>query len=399
MDSPDQGAKGITVTSVNYENAVLKLFIAMANAEYEGALGADGNITGTFRQMGMSFPLNLSRPNRPQQPVKPYPYYEEEVSFENSEDSITLAGTLTLPQKDGVFSAVVLISGSGAQNRDEELLGHKPFLVLTDYLTRNGIAVLRYDDRGTGASQGTYYTATLENFASDAAAAVSYLRSREEVNIAKTGLIGHSEGADIAFMLAGKDTAIAYIVSMAGAAIKGDSLMKLQRYLISKAMNVSDKNIADNEELIRKINTLVQLHTADSVFNHPEQFVDEIIPPTMRKDTLARNLYCKGLIQGASPEIQSLLRYDPAEDLQKIKCPVLAINGEKDLQVPAAVNLEALKAALTKGGNKQVTTKMFAGLNHLFQECNTGLPAEYALIEQTFSPVALEEILNWIKSH
>jgi dienelactone hydrolase len=404
MDSPDQGAKGIPVTSVSYENTVLKLSVANAGIEYEGTLGADRNIAGTFRQMGVSFPLNLSRqkvekekPTRPQEPSKPYPYYEEEVSFENSEDGVTLAGTLTLPQKDGVFPAVVLISGSGAQNRDEELMGHKPFLVLADYLTRNGIAVLRYDDRVTGASQGTYHTATLEDFVSDARAAISYLRSRKEVSHEKTGLIGHSEGSSIAFMLAGRDTAIACIVSMAGSAVKGDSLMKLQRYSISKAMNVSDEVIAENEALVRKMNILVQLHTADSVFNHPEQFVDEIIHPTMEKNAVARNSYCNELRKLASPEIQSFLRYDPVEDLRKIKCPVLAINGEKDLQVPAAVNLEAIRTTLTKGGNKRVTTKEFAGLNHLFQECNTGLPTEYAQVEQTFSPIALEEILNWIK--
>ena len=199
MDSPNQNAKDIPASSVSFENAVLKLSIAAAGIEYEGRLGDDGNITGTFKQTGWSFPLNLSRqaavkPARPQEPEQPYPYREENVAFENKEDGVTLSGTLTLPPNEGSFPAVVLISGSGPQNRDEELFGHKPFLVIADYLTRNGIAVLRFDDRGVAASTGNFGTATTYDLSKDAEAAVNCLQTHREINRRQIGLIGHSEG-------------------------------------------------------------------------------------------------------------------------------------------------------------------------------------------------------------
>ncbi|HUH45644.1 MAG TPA: alpha/beta hydrolase, partial [Arenibacter sp.] len=204
MDSPDQGTNGIPVTTTSFDNSLLKISIASAGIEYEGVLDQDHIINGNFRQAGQSFPLSLSKSEkveksvRPQEPIKPYPYYEEEIYFENREDAVKLSGTLTLPRKDGFFPAVILISGSGPQNRDEELMGHKPFLVLSDYLTKNGIAVLRYDDRGVGASTGDFKTATSLDFSKDAEAGVQYLKTRKEIDTKKIGLIGHSEGGLIA---------------------------------------------------------------------------------------------------------------------------------------------------------------------------------------------------------
>ncbi|MDR0757427.1 MAG: alpha/beta fold hydrolase [Tannerella sp.] len=405
MDSPDQGAKGIPVTSVDYGNAVLKFSVTNIGVAYEGILGDDGNITGTFKQAGLFLPLNLSRqtveeekPARPQEPVKPYPYYEEEVSFENREDGVTLAGTLTLPRKDGLFPAVVLISGSGAQNRDGELMGHKPFLVIADYLTRNGIAVLRFDDRGTAASTGDFKTATSYDFSKDAEAGVKFLQTRKEIDREKIGLTGHSEGGAVAPMVAARNKDIAFIVLLAGTGVRGDRILLAQQDLIAEAsgVGVADRKQAKsfNEgafDLVLQSTGTEQLKTGLTAYL--KQAIQEL-PATA-------NAYNDNFIKASverltSPWMQYFIKYDPATALEKVKCPVLALNGEKDLQVPAKENLEAIRAALTRGGNRRVTAKAFPGLNHLFQECETGLPAEYATIEQTISPAVPEEIATWI---
>ena len=275
MDSPDQGAKGIPTTSTNFENSILKITIANAKIEYEGILGKDNNIVGTFKQGGQSFPMNLTKEIiekekllRPQEPTKPYPYYSEDITFENKKAGINLAGTLTLPKKDGVFPVVILISGSGPQNRDEELLGHKPFLVLSDYLTKNGIAVLRFDDRGTALSKGDFKTATSADFATDVEAGIDYLKTRKEINKKKIGLIGHSEGGLIAPMVASKSKDVSFIVLLAGTGIKGDKLLLLQQKLIGKASGISDDDLQKSElinrkafDIVNKSNNLEQLRT------------------------------------------------------------------------------------------------------------------------------------------
>ena len=229
MDSPDQGAKGIPMTSAKFENNVLTLEHTAAKIVFSGTLDKMGFVTGNFVQGGMTFPLMLTKkevviekPKRPQDPVKPYPYNSEDITFVNNKDSITLAGTFTYPTGKGKFPVVVLITGSGAQNRDEELMGHKPFLVLSDYLTRNGIAVLRYDDRGSYASKGNFAKATTADFARDVEAAVQYLKTRKEVNSKKIGLIGHSEGGLIAPIVAAGNKDVNFIVMMAGPGISGE---------------------------------------------------------------------------------------------------------------------------------------------------------------------------------
>ena len=410
MDSPDQNAKGIPMTSASYENVILKIAAVNMGFEYEGSLGADGNITGTFRQMGQSFPLNLSKetvekekPARPQEPVKPYPYHEEEVFFENREDGITLAGTLTLPQKDGVFPAVVLISGSGAQNRDEEAMEHKPFLVMADYLTRNGIAVLRFDDRGTAASTGNFETATSYDFSKDAEAGVKYLQTRKEINCKKIGLAGHSEGGIIAPMVAARNKDIAFIILLAGSGVRGDQILLMQQDLVIQAHGAGE----EHRKQARAINTAIfniVLQSTDNerlktdLADYLRQAIKDIPDTEKFKEIYDNNFIAATVSRLTSLWMQYFIRYDPAPALEKITCPVLALNGEKDMQVPAKANLEAIKVALAKGGNRQVTTKELPGLNHLFQECKTGWPTEYATIEQTFSPVALNEILTWIKA-
>lgn len=410
MDSPDQGAKGIPTTTTSFENPILKITIAGLKIEYEGSLGKNNIIVGTFKQGGQSFPMNLSkeiiekeRIVRPQEPTKPYSYYSEDITFENKKAGISLAGTLTLPKNDGIFPVVILISGSGPQNRDEELLGHKPFLILSDYLTKNGIAVLRYDDRGIALSKGDFKSATSADFATDVESAISYLKTRVQINKKKIGLIGHSEGGLIAPMVASKSKDVSFIILLAGTGIQGDEILLLQQKLIGKASGVSEEDLQKNELTNRKVFDIVNKSS------NPEQLNIDLT--SYIKQTLKDNPNAKKpagmsdddfvklqVNQIANPWMQYFIKYNPAPTLEKVKCPVLALNGEKDLQVPPKENLGAIKKALTKGGNTKVTIKELPNLNHLFQECKTGLTDEYATIEQTLSPIALTEILTWIKT-
>jgi fermentation-respiration switch protein FrsA (DUF1100 family) len=409
MDSPDQGAKGIPTTTTGFENSILKITIASAKIEYEGTLGQDNVIVGTFKQGGQSFPMNLSKEKiekekliRPQEPIIPYSYYSEDITFENKKAGINLAGTLTLPNKDGVFPVVILISGSGPQNRDEELLGHKPFLVLSDYLTKNGIAVLRYDDRGTALSKGDFKSATSVDFATDVESAIEYLKSRKEINKKKIGLIGHSEGGLIAPMVASKSKDVAFIVLLAGTGIQGDQLLLLQQRLIGKVSGVSDEDLQKTEltnrkafDIVNKSTSLEQLKTYLTTYIKQEMKDN---PSAEKPQGMTDDDFVKMQVnQIANPWMLYFIKYNPTPALTKVKCPVLAINGEKDLQVPPKENLNAIKKALAKGGNKKVTIKEVPNLNHLFQECKTGSPDEYATIEQTFSPTALTEILMWLQ--
>lgn len=410
MDSPDQNAKGIPVTTTSFKDSTLTLTVANAGIVYEGVLKNDTLIVGNFKQGGQSFPMNLSRAEvekekvvRPQEPAKPYPYYTEDITFSNAKDVITLAGTLTLPKKEGKFPAVILISGSGPQNRDEELMGHKPFLVLSDYLTRNGIAVLRYDDRGTASSGGVFASSTSQDFSNDVDAAVKYLLSRKEIDRNKIGLIGHSEGGLIAPMVASSSKDVAFIVLLAGTGIPGDELLLLQQQLIGKASGASDADLKTMQTFNRGAFEII-VNSKDELELEPKltAYIKERLgdlpaalrPAGMDVDELAKTQARRLL----SPWMQYFLKYDPAPTLTKVKCPVLAINGEKDLQVPPKENLSAIENAVRKGGNKKVTTKELPNLNHLFQECKTGSPAEYATIEQTFSPAALQLIAEWIKT-
>lgn len=408
MDSPDQGAKGIPVTKTSFENPNIHFEVANAGIVYDGVL-KENEIEGTFKQGGQSFPMNLSRKaiekpivKRPQEPAQPYPYYSEEVSFTNSAANISLAGTLTLPAKEGNYPAVILITGSGPQNRDEELLGHKPFLIIADYLTRHGIAVLRYDDRGTAKSTGNFKTATSADFATDVKAAVAYLKTRKEINVKKIGLVGHSEGGLIAPMVAADSKDVAFIVLLAGPGMQGAPLLLLQQDLIAAASGASEADIKKSNATNKKIFDMV-LTIADTA--QLKTAVTGIISEAIKNDTavhlpagISQEEYvARQVNQLTSPWMLYFLKYDPVPTLQKVKCPVLAINGEKDLQVPPKENLSLIKSALAKGGNKKATIKELPGLNHLFQECKTGSPNEYAEIEQTFSPAALDEIAKWIQ--
>ncbi|WP_294818930.1 alpha/beta hydrolase [uncultured Flavobacterium sp.] len=405
---PEQSPKAIPVTSVLYENGIIAFGLPDAGIDYRGTL--ENNVfKGTFTQNRNALPLDLGREEvkiqpkaRPQEPVKPYPYTTEEVTFKNDKAGITLAGTLTMPQKGGNYPAVILISGSGPQNRDEELLGHKPFLVLADHLTRAGIAVLRYDDRGVGASEGKFAKATTEDFAIDAEAAFLYLKTRKEINTGKIGMIGHSEGGMIAPIVASRQADAAFIVLLAGPAIPGDELMLLQNYLMGKANGMPEEELTKLGAINRQLYDAIKAEKEPNPLRAKLQTIfDQQLKPVfiskgIPKDQVTQYVDIQ-VNEMASPWYSNFIRYNPAPVLEKVQCPVLALNGEKDLQVAPTANLDAVKRAAQKSGNKKVTAKVLPGLNHLFQETKTGSPAEYGELEQTFSPVALKEITDWIK--
>jgi pimeloyl-ACP methyl ester carboxylesterase len=338
---------------------------------------------------------------RPQEPKTPYPYLSEEVKFQNVGANLTLAGTLTLPKGKGPFPAVILISGSGPQNRNEELLGHKPFLVISDHLTKQGIAVLRYDDRGFGESTGNFAEATTLDFSKDVESAISFLNSRKEIDNNKIGLIGHSEGGIIAPLVAARSKDVGFIVLLAGSGIRGDQLLLLQGGLIERSMGKSEKEM-EKSNSIRKRELEIVMNSEDpqSLRKDLQMYLDvaldensnELVPEGM---TTEQFIFAQ-VSQISTPWMMYFVKHDPALVLEKVSCPVLAVNGEKDLQVPPKENLTAIGNALKKGGNNMVTKMELQGLNHLFQECETGSPFEYGKIEQTFSPIALEEISNWI---
>jgi len=394
MDSPDQGAYGLALSDVTFAEGVLKFVLKVANGRFEGKMSdTAAEIAGTWTQ-ALSLPLTLkkvdklSRPSRPQEPKPPFPYRSEDVTVANAAAKVTLAGTLTLPDGPGPFPAVVFITGSGPQNRDEELLGHKPFLVLADHLARRGIAVLRYDDRGIGKSTGDFATATSEDFAGDALAAWQYLRGRKDIDSRHIGLLGHSEGGLIAPMLAARTPGIAFVVMLAGPGVTGEQIMLKQAALIMKANGASDAAIAANTDLQKQIFTILREETATPRII--ERLGAIAVPgPKEASDRLVK--------QSSSPWMRYFALYDPAPALANVTCPVLALAGELDLQVPVDQNLPVIEAALKKGGNKDYSVVRLPGLNHLFQTCKTGTPGEYAQIEETMSPVALDTIAAWIR--
>ena len=406
LDSPDQGAKNIKLGRVTFDGKALKISAGALIAEYNGTVKNDTLIEGTWTQAGNSVPLNLVKLkgaftiNRPQEPKPPFPYSSEDVTFTNSKFNIKLAGTLTIPKGDGPFPAVVMVTGSGAQNRNEELLGHKPFLVIADYLSRNGIAVLRYDDRGVGSSQGNILSSTTADFATDAEAAFNFLRTRTNIKSTAIGIIGYSEGGLIAPIVASSNPGIAFIVSLAGPGVTGEKILHRQNYDISSASGLDEKQIKEAISTNKKLFSILKKEPEDKK-------AEEKILATYKRillkqknspeDTEKAMTQLKATFGPASYKwLRYFMMADPSEFWKRVKCPVLALNGEKDLQVAADVNLPAIEKALKSGRNKSVKTIKFPELNHLFQHCKTGLPSEYGEIEETFSPEVLKIISDWI---
>jgi pimeloyl-ACP methyl ester carboxylesterase len=413
MDSPDQRAFGIALDSAAFADGVLRCEVKRISAVYEGKLdSASRTIVGEWRQAGRSFPLTL-RPgaavklNRPQEPKPPYPYLEEEVSYVGAAAGVQFAGTLTKPKGAGRFAAVLLITGSGPQDRNEELMGHKPFLVLADDLTRRGIAVLRVDDRGVGGSTGSRDAATSEDFAEDALAGVAYLKSRADIDPRHIGLIGHSEGAIVAALAAAKSKDVAFIAMLAGPGVKGVDLLLMQSSLISEISGVPAGLRAFNQETQQRMFGIVQEEKSPQAARAKlatfweQRKKDAAASPTLGDNE--KRLIASGdatfqsqLELLSSPWMRHFLSYDPAPTLRRVRVPVLAINGLIDLQVPARQNLPAIEAALKAGGNANAKIVELRDLNHLLQKATTGSPAEYGVIEQTIDPQALAVIGEWV---
>jgi pimeloyl-ACP methyl ester carboxylesterase len=410
LDSPDQGATGIPVASVELAGKTITIGVPTIGGSYEGkANDAFSEIDGTWKQGGAELPLKLKRQDkpieikRPQNPTKPYPYDEEEVEYENKSGGVKLGGTLTLPRDRRPAPAVILITGSGPQDRDESLMGHKPFLVLADHFTRNGIAVLRVDDRGVGKSTGETMKSTSEDFVGDVLAGVEYLKTRKEIDAKKIGLCGHSEGGIVGPMAAAKSRDIAFVVMMAGTGLTGEEILYLQGAALIKAAGGDEKSLAlqrNTQELIFKIikaekdPAVAEKKIIESLREELKKYPEEEVKHLGGNTDAAIEAQAKS---ANSPWFRSFLTLDPRIALAKVKCPVLAINGELDLQVPSKENLPEIEKTLKGGGNKDVTVKELPKMNHLFQTATTGAVAEYSQIEETISPAALDLMTAWIK--
>jgi pimeloyl-ACP methyl ester carboxylesterase len=391
IDLPAQGAKGVPLSEVSVDRSTVRFVLggmAAPPAAFVGALSPDGReIAGRFTQAKAEFAFTLTfnptgvvvRKPRPQEPQAPLPYDVHDVSYE-SVPGVRLGGTLTVPRDGRPRPAVVLITGSGTQDRDSTIFDHKPFLVLADHLTRRGIAVLRSDDRGVGASTGSAMTATTKDFADDVRSAVAFLKTRAEVDGARIGLVGHSEGGLIASMVAADSPDVAFQVLLASSGVVGETILYEQAAFIAKAMGASEEMLAKGRALQEQLYTVLKTETDVE---------------TMR--TRIRALNGEASAQALTmPWFRFFLTYDPAVTLRAVKVPTLALNGENDLQVPFKANLEAIETAVRAGGNSDVTVRSLPRLNHLFQTSRTGLPVEYGTIDETFAPDALAIISTWI---
>lgn len=412
MDSPDQGAHDIATRSTTLAGDTLTIEVTVVGGRYVGSIAGD-TLTGTWSQGGQDFDLVLVRgaeleaPERPQDPRPPFPYLTEEVRIDNPEDpGVTLAGTLSIPEGEGPFPGVVLVSGSGPQDRDEALMGHRPFAVLADGLTRNAVAVLRYDDRGVAASTGEFGTATSRDFASDAAAASAWLAARPEVSA--VGIVGHSEGGIVGPMVAtGYEGLVDFLVLLAGTGLPGDEILAAQSELIMTANRAPPAMVRANraiQEIYIDV-ARMDLEEAEAIAEARERILPllDTLPPQLRNtleggstENRDRGI-AQNVRQMTSPWFRFFLDHDPAETLRRVRdVPVLALNGSLDLQVPPEANLSAIAEALQVAGNPDVTVLELPGLNHLFQTATSGSPTEYGQIEETMAPVVWRTVSEWI---
>jgi hypothetical protein len=408
LDSIDQGQKGLPFDSVAVQEEKITLEAKNLQLVIEGTFDAERKaLSATFRQAGQKFPIVFNRVEkepelaRPQTPKGPFPYDVHEVQYENPAGNVTLAGTLTVPKGAGPHPAAVLISGSGAQDRDETLFGHKPFLVLADHLTRRGIAVLRVDDRGVGGSTGSTVQSTSADFATDVLAGVKFLGKRTDISAKAIGLIGHSEGAIVAPLAASQSADVAFIVMLAGTAFSGEEIIYQQGEAILKASGMPESNRAVQRQIQRRIFAIMKEVAEDSAARQRiEAEVRQIINKLDETEAKALgdiNQYIKAQAdQVLNPWFRHFLTYDPRVALRKVRCPVLALNGEMDLQVLPKENLAEIRAVLAEAGHKDFRVKELPGLNHLFQQSKSGLPIDYGQIEETISPAVLELIAGWI---
>ncbi len=410
IDIPQQSAFGLPLTRViqTLPRVHFELPAGPGLATFEGTLVAD-SITGVFMQAGQMgtfflFPHKAGETAVP--PSEPVPYKQEEVSFQNG--AVTLAGTLTLPPSRGRHPAIVMLTGSGPQNRDEEVFGFRPFKIIADALTRKGIAVLRYDDRGVGGSTGSMAKATTEDFAGDALAAVHYLQGRNDIDTHQIGLCGHSEGAIAAPIAADRSRDVAFLLLLAGPGVPGDTLVLSQLVTLMRSGGASENEIRDALAMEHRI--LAAVRTGEG-WNEVRSSMNEEIAASMRKMTpeqrsalgdstefVASTIEAK-LRQVQSPWFNFFVTYDPARTLRRIHSPVLALFGELDMQVPPGIAMPPLENALREGGNHDVTVRVLPKANHLFQEAKTGLPSEYGLLKKEFVPGFLDTVTAWVDAH
>ncbi|MBO3698263.1 S9 family peptidase [Roseivirga sp. E12] len=405
MDIPARNLTGIKTQKTTFQDNQLHIDGKNFGFEYKGAFRKDSvNIEGHFIEGPNQVPLKLypgpgdvvEKRVRPQEPTKPYPYKEEEVVFENTKDNVKLAGTLTIPMTGKKHPVAILITGSGPQNRDEEIFGHKPFLVLADHLTKLGIAVLRYDDRGVNESTGNFTEATSADFATDVESAIDYLKTRSDIDKKQIGLIGHSEGGIIAPMVAARSKDVDFMVLLAGTGVSGFETNLIQSVTLRKFP------VPDEEAYKNFITDVLTISSADKDVKEVRQELTDYYNKSPFFEAMAgqspqRDEILKGLVEArTTPWVRYFYHYNPADMIEKVKCPVLSINGTKDQQVVADVNQAGIRAALEKGKNKDYQVIALEGLNHFFQTAETGAMNEYDDIEETFSPEALTLVSDWI---
>ncbi len=406
MDVPEQGAKGFQVTETVLKGDAVTFRMPGLGATFAGTRSKDGKtITGTFAQSGQDFPLVLTRTTketvvvRPQTPKPPFPYRTEEVSYANPKATgVRLAGTLSVPTGAGPFPAVLLITGSGPQDRDETIMEHKPFAVIADHLARRGVASLRVDDRGVGESTGDVSKATSADFAEDVRAGVAFLKGRGEIDGARIGLIGHSEGGFIAPMVAANNPDVAFIILLSGTGVPGKAVLLEQQKAIATAMGVPAETITQAQRFSSAVIAILEKEKDPAAAREKINALiakEVLTVPVANRKADTKRLQ-DGFLTMCEPWFTYFLLTDPAPVLQSVSCPVLALNGSLDLQVLPKQNLPAIEAALKTGNNQDVTIRELPGLNHLFQTAKTGVPLEYATITETFSPEALTIIAEWI---
>ena len=412
VDSPSQGALGIPVSAASLREGKVEFESAAVKADFQGELSADGkSIRGVWRQGGASLPLLLSRSEsapkntRRQEPEPPYPYAVEELRVDGGATGVELAGSLLIPSGKGPFPAVVFVTGSGPEDRDETILGHKPFLVIADYLARRGIASFRYDDRGVASSAGDYASATTLDFAADAEAALGYLATRRELDPKRLGVIGHSEGGIVADIVASRNPSRAakasFIVRLAGPALRGDRLLLLQASALARAMGIPEKDIEKSQGANERLYAIAMKDEDPAAIKAEAKraYLDYLASDTAltEADRAAGEKGADSVAESlVLPWTRCFLSLDPAPYLAALDIPVLALGGTKDLQVPVDADFAALRSSIGAGASLSVLR--LDGLNHLFQHCATGLPGEYGAIEETFAPEALEAIGDWIES-